>query len=316
MSEPTRPARSLRQRAIFVITVTLGVLVVLALVMPTALGAALIASLTAPVCGGETVPPMPYESVSFPSSEFNQPTPAYFIPAALPNGAARSDDAARPDGAVVIVVPTGSAGRGDRMAEISVYHAGGFDVLTYSARTCFGTANSLGYREAAQVGDALAYLATRPDVDARRIGIHGFSAGGAAAIMAAARFPALRAVVAEGGYHDFGAEIERSTLTSQWLFGAPLFRFGARASYRLTTGEDMDVLSPISVIGQIAPRPILLIYGTNEPGLAGARLQQNAAGQNTQLWEVAGAGHGNYVAVAPDEYTRRVVGFMREALSE
>jgi uncharacterized protein len=77
----------------------------------------------------------------------------------------------------------------------------------------------------------------------------------------------------------------------------------------------MSVLSPIRAIGQIAPRPILLIYGTDEPGLAGGRLQQAAAGSNAELWEVPGAGHGDYLAVAPGEYTQRVIAFMTNAMN-
>lgn len=292
--------RTLRQRILYVTRVTLFTLVVLAIVVPLALGAGFMLVLTASGCGGETVPPMPFEDFSFPSSEFKRSTPAYFISAAEPNGA------------TVIVVPTGNAGRGDRMDEIAVYHAGGFNVLTYNSRACMGAPNSLGYREADQVADALAYLASRPNVDTSRIGIHGFSAGGAAAIMAAARFPQINAVVAQGGYHDFRDEVERNTLATIWF--APLFRFSAFAAYRLVTGNDISILSPISVIDQIAPRPILLVYGTDEPGLHGARLQLAAAGSNAELWEVPGAGHGNYLAAAPDEYPRRVVGFMGAAL--
>ncbi|MFN8560123.1 MAG: prolyl oligopeptidase family serine peptidase [Anaerolineae bacterium] len=298
MSAPPEPqsTRTLRQRVVFVARAGVIAAILLALIVPTALGAGFVAVLTAPVCGGETVPPMPYESVNFSSSEFGREPPAYFIAAEQPN--------AESAGATVIVVPTGNAGRGDRMAEIGVYHEAGFAVLSYSARACVGgAANSLGYKEAAQVGDALAYLVTRSDVDMNRIGIHGFSAGGATAILAAAQFSAIRAVVAEGGYHDFSAEVEQNTPTTLWF--APLFRFGARLSYRVTTGDDMSVLSPIRAIGRIAPRPILLIYGTNEPGLAGARLQQAAAGSSAELWEVAGAGHGNYLDIAGDEYTEK-----------
>lgn len=296
-----KPVRTLRQRILFVVRITLFALVLLALLIPTALGAGFIAALTAAVCSGGPVPPMLYEAVSFLSSEFNRPTSAYFIPAALPNAA------------TIIVVPTGNAGRGDRMAEIVVYHEGGFNVLTYDSRTCVGgAANSLGYREALQVADALAYLQTRPDVDANRIGIHGFSAGGASALMAAARFPELRAVVAAGGYHDFRDEIERNTPERLWF--APFFRVGAFGAYRLITGEDIGVLSPISTIAQIAPRPILLIYGTNEPSLNGGRLQQAAAGANAQLWEIPGATHGSYLTDAPDEYRQRVLAFMTAAL--
>jgi dipeptidyl aminopeptidase/acylaminoacyl peptidase len=291
--------RTLRQRVTFVLSASLLALGVIGVVVPLALGAGFMGTLTAPGCGGETMPPMPFEDVSFPSREFDRPTPAYFIPG--------SDG----ETATVIVIPTGNAGRGDRMAEIAVYHATGFNVLTYSSRACVGgVGSSLGYREAAQVADALDYLATRGDVGS--IGIHGFSAGGAAAIMAAAQFPSIQAVVAEGGYHDFSAEVDADASHTPWF--APLFRLGARLGYRLTTGGDLSALSPVSVIGKIAPRPILLIYGTNEPSLPGARLQLAAAGANAQLWEVPGAGHGNYAAVAPDEYARRVATFMTAAV--
>jgi dienelactone hydrolase len=298
--------RTLRQRLFFVVRVTLFALVLLAILIPTALGAGFIAVLTAGVCSGGPTPPMRYEDISFPSTEFSRATPAYFIPGVQPNGAAL-------ERATIIVVPTGNAGRGDRMGEIVVYHEGGFNVLTYDSRVCVGgVANSLGYREALQVGDALAYLQNRSDIDANRIGIHGFSAGGASAIMAAARFPEIRAVVAAGGYHDFRDEIERNTPARLWF--APFFRFGAFGAYRLITGDDISVLSPVSVISQIAPRPILLIYGTNEPSLNGGRLEQAAAGTNAQLWEVPSATHGSYLTTVPDEYRQRVIQFMTEAL--
>ncbi|MEO8393006.1 MAG: prolyl oligopeptidase family serine peptidase, partial [Chloroflexota bacterium] len=253
-----KPARTLRQRITFIVTGALLPLVILGTVVPTVFGARFMDALIAPDCGADTTPSRNAQSIPFPSAEFpGSSTPAYYIPA---DGA---------EGATVIVLPTGTAGRGDRMAEIEVYHDAGVNVLTYSSRTCVGGVGStLGYKEAQQVGDALAYLATRSDVDMSRVAIHGFSAGGAAAIMAAAQFPKIRAVVAEGGYHDFAVEVDQNANTILWF--APLFRLGARMSYRLTTGDDLSVLSPVSVIGKIAPRPILLIYGTNEPSLPGA----------------------------------------------
>ncbi len=301
MTTIPKSPRSLRQRITFVARGLLIASAAVIVLIPLLIGYLFMLPLTAPTCGGETVPPFAYEEVSFRSSEFDRQTPAYFIPAEQPNGG------------TVIVLPTGGMGRGDRMDEIAVYHAGGFAVLTYTSRICVGdAANTIGYREAQQVGDALAYLGTRADVDRNRIGIHGFSAGGAAAIMAAAQFPAIRAVVAEGGYHDFAAEIDQGTLPIAAL--EPIFQLGARASYRISTGLDLSVLRPISVIGQIAPRPILLIYGTAEPGLTGARLQLERAGTNAALWEVPGARHGGYLAVAPGEYRQRVVTFMTTAL--
>ena len=306
LHEPS--ARTRWQRLTFVVRTVAIITIILLLLAPFGAGFGFIAFLTRPGCA---TPPsrnanpvdwdMEYEDVSFLSSELNRPTPAYFIPADNPNGA------------TIIVVPTGPERRGDRIHEIAVYQRNGYQVLSFESRSCIADVpSSLGYREVPQVGDALAYLATRSNVDLERIAIHGFSAGGALAVMAGAHYPELRAVVAEGGYHDFAEELNTNTDYMGMMGG--LFRTGSHLAYRVTTGDDLSVLSPISAIPQIAPRPILLVYGTNEPSLYGARLQQAAAGSNATLWEVPGARHGSYLADAPDDYERIVIGFMDEAM--
>lgn len=295
--------RTLAQRALFVVRGFIVALIGVGLTMPTLVGAMFISALTMSFgCGDGVPPPVPYEEVRFLSTESGTDyTPAYFVP-----GSGR-------DGAVVLIVPTNQA-RGERAFEWMAYHDAGYHVLTFTGRGCLSGVNTLGYMEAFQVGDALAYLATRPDVDMNRVGAHGFSQAGAAALLAAARYPAVRGVVAQGGYHDFGDELDNNTASERLGILGGLFNFGGRFAYRLRTGWDVGVLSPISVIGQIAPRHILLVYGTDEPGLRGARLQLAAAGENAELWEVNGAGHGDYVMVAGDEYARRVVAFMDRAL--
>jgi hypothetical protein len=298
-----RSERTLAQRALFVVRGFIVALIGVGLTAPTLIGAMFISALTlSGDCGDGTPPPVPHEAVRFPSSASGtDSTPAYFVP-----GSGRA-------GAVVLIVPTNQA-RGARAFEWMAYHDAGYHILTFTGRGCLSGVNTLGYMEALQVGDALAYLATRPDVDMNRIGAHGFSQAGAAALMAAARYPAVRGVVAQGGYHDFGEELAHNAASERLGILGGLFTFGGRLAYRLRTGWDVGVLSPISVIGQIAPRPILLIYGANEPGLRGARLQLAAAGENAELWEVEGAGHGDYAAAAGDDYARRIVAFMDRAL--
>ncbi|MFQ3566295.1 MAG: acyl-CoA thioester hydrolase/BAAT C-terminal domain-containing protein [Aggregatilineales bacterium] len=295
--------RSLRQRALFVIRTFTLIMAALLLGAPFLLGFLFMLGLTAPGCRGETSPArfnLPFEEVSFPSSEFGRPVPAYFIPGA--------GERAR---AAVIIVPTLHAPRGDRMAEILVYHRAGYSVLTYSSRGCVGpVANSLGYRDASAIGDAVSYLRQRPEIDTARIGAHGFSAGGAAALMGAARFPDLAAVVSMGGYHDFGVYIENDM--RQLGLAGDLLQAGAFAAYRLMTGDPIAVLSPITVIDQIAPRPILLIYGAGEPSRYAGELMA-AAGAHADLWLVPGAGHGDYVAAAPEAFAERITAFFDEA---
>ncbi|MBL8146981.1 MAG: prolyl oligopeptidase family serine peptidase [Anaerolineae bacterium] len=281
-------------------------LILLILALPTLVGAWLMMAITLPGCGGETIPPVPFEDVSFPSAEFGKPTRAFFIPGAGMEGQTAP---------VVIVLPTLAAGRGDRMAEALVYHERGLHVLTFESRACVGgVPPSLGVAEAAQVGDALAYLAGRPDVDMTRTGLHGFSAGGAAALMAAAQYPAIAAVVAQGNYAQIEPELSRSSEGMGLL--KPAFEAGARLGYRLMTGRDLSSLDTLTAVTQMEPRPLLLVYGSHESAdepqaLSAAAL---AAGSPVTVWIVPGAGHGDYIWQGREAYVAQVGGFMANAL--
>ncbi len=218
------------------------------------------------------------------------------------------------NGATVIIPPPYGGGRGVRLHEADVLARHGYAVLTFESRRCAGMgALSLGYKEVSEVGDALAYLRTRADVDPARIGIFGFSSAGATAVMSAARYPDLRAVVAEGGYGDF-AEGAVGMGAGDGTFLETIFKWSLGMSYHVISGVDIDRLSPIDVIGQIEPRPILLFYGSRERSLPGAYDQLEAAGPNATLWIVPGATHGNYLDVAPAEFERRLVAFFDAAL--
>lgn len=241
---------------------------------------------------------LPAQPITFHASDLPRDVSGYFVP-----GSNR---------AAVIIAPTGSDGAGAPLDEIKLLHRHGYSVLTYESRPCLGLSHSLGYREVTEVGDALAYLNARSEVDPQRVAVYGFSTGGATAIMAAARFPQLAAAIAMGGYGDFEQYLDQQIVG---LWYGPMFRLGAHAAYRLIAKQPLSVLSPLSVIGQIAPRPVLLIYGSAEPSLYQAYQQLAAAGATAQLWEVPGAGHGGYIYAAPAEFEARVIAFLDAALN-
>lgn len=298
--------RPLWKRLRFVLAATVLSCGVLLIVAPIALGAGFMSALLLPGCGGDTPPEtlsLAYETVQFPNSEFDGTTLGYWLPPAngLPQG-------------IVIVVPTGIAGRGDRLAEIAVYVEAGYAVLSYRSRACVaadasigGVGSTLGYRESMGVVDALRYVQSRPDAEGLAVRLHGFSAGGAAALLAAAQLPDVAGVVAEGNYHNFDEYLAQNAAALGLL--GDLYLLGARWTYEARVGAPVSVLAPDAAVGAIAPRPVLLIYGTNEPALVGARAMA-ALGEHVTLWEVAGAGHGNYVQVAGKEmYAEWMVGW-------
>jgi hypothetical protein len=69
-------------------------------------------------------------------------------------------------------------------------------------------------------------------------------------------------------------------------------------------------------IGEIAPRPVFLIYA--EPGMGGEVTRQPryyaAAGEPKQIWKVPDSGHTGGIDAHPAEFERRVVGFLDDAL--
>lgn len=297
----TQPNRYWRRLLGFFI-VSLGVALA---ALPALLGALTILGIMHAPCSGAGPDPASFGyaaediTIAMPSGGSFR---AYFIPGR--------------NGATIIVPPAVSHGRGSRWAETRLLLDHGYSVLTFESRPCAGLGPfTLGYAEVDQVAAALAYLHSRPEVDPTRIGIHGFSSAGATAVMAAARLPELRAVVAEGGYGNF-AEDSLGLTPQGGLAGYAerAYRWPFRPLYRLVSGHNMDVLCPACVIDRIAPRPVLLIYGSEEVSLPGARRQQAAGGATVSLWVVEGAGHGNYLAVAPAEYERRLVEFFDESL--
>ena len=290
----------LRLTAFFIVSLTIALLS-----LPALLGLLFMLGLLYAPCSASSLTPADYgygwEDVTIKAragGEFR----GFFIPGT--------------NGATIIMPPPFSSGRDGRLRQADMLLRHGYSVFTFESRRCAAMGPlSLGYNEVEEVADALDHLRSRPDVDPERIGVYGFSSAGATAVMAAARLPDLRAVVAEGGYGNFPAETLGPSQSSslQSLFQDTV-SWAARLTYGLVTGLDINTLSPAGVIASIEPRPVLLIYGSREVSLVGARRQEAAAGEHTSLWIVAEAGHGNYLDIAPKEYEARIVKFFDQAL--
>jgi fermentation-respiration switch protein FrsA (DUF1100 family) len=72
-----------------------------------------------------------------------------------------------------------------------------------------------------------------------------------------------------------------------------------------------DELVPERVIGEIAPRPVLLIRGSSDehvPRWITDRLLR-AAREPKQALEIAGAGHGGFAQAEPERYRRALLDF-------
>jgi dipeptidyl aminopeptidase/acylaminoacyl peptidase len=218
------------------------------------------------------------------------------------------------NGAAVILVPGIGQSREGMLDQGAVLARHGYGVLLTEPRSCAASppAFTAGYGEVGDVAGALAFVQAQPGVDKGRVGLLGYSAGGATAILSAAQLTDVRAVVSEGNFYNLGYDIANTgghnSLLSSFYYEVILW------FYRHYTGVDARLISPIDALGEIAPRPVLLIFGEREVESGHAYEQFAAAHDPKSLWIVPGVGHGGYLPAWPEEYEARVTAFYAEAL--
>ncbi len=206
----------------------------------------------------------------------------------------------RPDVQRVVICCHGHIGSKDDLLGIGTrLWRGGYNVLLFDMRGRGESdtwPNTLAYRE---VDDALAAVDfARSYLPGAHIGMVGFSMGAAVAILAAARDPAIAAVLAD------------SPFTSAAAVVAPLIRqrvpLAGRLMYALTEaltarayGYTLSRVCPVEAVGQLAPRPLFLIHGAEDSMIpvSHAHAMFAAAGEPKELWIYAGVEHcGAYFA--------------------
>jgi fermentation-respiration switch protein FrsA (DUF1100 family) len=194
----------------------------------------------------------------------------------------------------------------------------GYGVLMYDERASGeseGTYRSYGWEDPRDVGGAIRFIEARQAEGQKRIGIAGCSIGGQIALQGAAYYPTIGAVWADGSGTVRAQDIPPSAnlLISlvklgnyplDWMFAVKL---GIEAPPPL-----------VEIIGDIAPRPIMLIGGGRPLSKVGSEelLQSRYlefAGDNAQMWIIPEATHCDGPRVRPDEYAARMIAFFDAA---
>jgi dipeptidyl aminopeptidase/acylaminoacyl peptidase len=213
-----------------------------------------------------------------------------------------------------IVICHGLGANKSDFTDLAVFLARrGYLVLTFDFRAhgdSEGSRTSLGYLERKDVSAALHYLSSRSEVDQDRIGIFGFSLGGSTAILSAAEQKKFRAVAADSAFSSLRDQA-RQVITG--FYHLPAFPFVniSVLGYELYFQTKVRNIDPQSVIGSIAPAPVLIIAGEGDdmiPAENGRKLYQ-AAQEPKELWVIPVGGHGGTVAAAGNEYNKKVGDF-------
>jgi fermentation-respiration switch protein FrsA (DUF1100 family) len=212
------------------------------------------------------------------------------------------------NGAVILVAHDYADKRPEDFYELFAGH--GYGVIAWDFRAhgkSEGKFSSLGYYEVLDVKAALDFVRAQPGIT--HIGAWGGSMGAVTMIRAAARYPAIEALVADSPFVTLEEEMDLRV-------PFPIMRSLIRLFAEQETGVDPALVRPVDDIGQISPRPVFLIQGMGDGmvPLNSAQRLYDAAGEPRQLWVEEDVPHLNMYAYYKERYTKRVIKFFDEDL--
>ena len=249
---------------------------------------------------------LPAEEVSFPGRDGIR-LAGWFIPAA---GSSPSP--------TVVLAHGWSRSRAEVLPHADFFHRAGFSVLLFDQRNrgeSDGNAVTVGLLEQHDLAGALDYVASRPDVDSRRIGVFGMSTGGVVALLVAAGDERVRAIVAESPFASIETIMNRSL---RHYFHLPSFPIAPLTKWVIERrlGGSLDSVQAQDVVEKLSPRPILIIANERDAVVGSDESLRvfEAAGEPKQFWLVPEADHACGWQAAAQEYESRVVAFLRESL--
>ena len=243
-----------------------------------------------------------YEDVAFSTAD-GLTLRGWFIPAEQPSAPA------------ILYAPATAHDQRSGLSLVPAFHAAGYHVLLFSYR---GHALSegdswgftYGHAESKDVDAAVRFLYETKGI--RRIGAIGHSVGAVSSILSAARTPRIGAVVAVAPFNcvDEVWRTNRPTLVPSFVLNFTLWLAEKRKGFN--SGD----VCPLKVVDRIAPRPLLVIHGTDDQRITEAQARRlfAAAREPKALWLVGGASHNSVRDPVLDELATDVIAFFDEAL--
>jgi dipeptidyl aminopeptidase/acylaminoacyl peptidase len=168
----------------------------------------------------------------------------------------------------------------------------GWNSLLFHYRGCWGSAGRYDLRTVPRdVEAAVDYLSGCPAVDPGRIAVVGHSMGGWAAIVTASVEPRLRAVATYGAPTRLGAGLRLDPEQVENEFTR--FLAVTPAEFAAQLDEVARRMDPLEAVAAIAPRPLLVVHGTEDRWVpvTQSRELRARAGPSCRYVEVDGADH-------------------------
>jgi pimeloyl-ACP methyl ester carboxylesterase len=207
--------------------------------------------------------------------------------------------------ASVILAPGRNMGKSTMVPVATRLNLAGYSVLIIDLRgegASGGHSRGLGATESQDVIGAVNYLRWAHPRQSRHIFAMGILQGATAVLAAAAGDARIEAIVADSPLPGPQDELKEVAGALPGPLG-DYFRQATLSLASFQAGYDLSSKSASRCIGQIGPRPVLLIYGQDD-----ALVQREAIGQMlaqarpSMLWRAPQAGHGEALLRHGDEY--------------
>jgi fermentation-respiration switch protein FrsA (DUF1100 family) len=216
-------------------------------------------------------------------------------------------------GSVVLAHPV-RADRRSMIGRAGFLHDAGYSVLLFDAQAhgeSPGERITFGYLEALDAAAAVSFVSGR--APGSPVAFLGVSQGGASALLGPAPLP-VSALVLEAVYSTLREAVGnriaiRLGEPGRWLAPLLLWQLEPRL------GISPEAIAPVRGIRDLRA-PLLLVAGEldRHATLGDSRALFAAAPQPKELWVIPGAAHQDFHRLAPEEYERRVLGFLERAL--
>lgn len=193
----------------------------------------------------------------------------------------------------------------------------GFNVLMFDQRNqgdSEGEFSSASFFEKYDVLGAFDYLIKQRKIPSDKIVVHGFSMGGATAILAASIEPRIQTLIIDSPFADarelIAQETSHATGAPLWfstLF-IPMLKLYAKCFYSI----EIDKMVPMEAVKQIK-MPILMFHGTADKRLHfsnSQRIHKNSHNKS-MLVLVDGADHSSSYATDKSSYLKKIFSYFK-----
>lgn len=224
---------------------------------------------------------MAYEEIQF-KTEDGLTLSAWWIP-----GNRQADSA-------ILMVHGHNASRHEAMRDADALHQQGHSLLLIDLRHS-GKSDpsfiSMGYHERKDIHAAVNYL--KEERSAQQIGIVGYSMGAATAIMAMAENDQIQAGWFDSSFTDLDSVIQFKGEQEYGIPPNPVLSGVVRSLYEWRGQLNTETPTPLNRIGDIAPRPVMIIHGTADQvtPVAHAHELYEAAQAPKALWIIPDGKH-------------------------